>query len=207
MLFILENIEYKLQNKVILNNLSFSIKPGQHLLLHGPSGCGKTTLINLMSGLLRLSAGRILFENTDYSGLSDEKLDSLRADNFGFIFQKLHLINHLNVEQNILIAKNKQHFQDLDQLIKELNIFDKKKQMIRDLSVGEAQRVAIARGVINNPKVIFADEPTSSLDDLNAKKVMNLILSQTEKINSTLVMSSHDIRIKNFFSNVLEVSK
>jgi len=206
MLFKIKNLEYKIENQEILSKQNFDLEKSNHLLILGPSGCGKTTLINLMSGLLKPTSGIVLFENKDYSSLSNEEIDKIRAENFGFIFQKLHLIGHLSVEQNIILAQNNPNSQNVSKLINNLGLSGKNKQMARDLSFGEAQRVAIARGVANNPKVIFADEPTSALDDVNAKKVMNLIFSQVEKTNSTLIVCTHDERIKKLFFNVMQIS-
>lgn len=206
MLFNIKNLEYSFKKQKILSKkLSFKLNKSNHLLILGPSGCGKTTLLNLMAGLLRVSNGVIEFEGNDYSLLSNNEIDETRANNFGFIFQKLHLINHLNVEQNIILAKNKNDSQNIYSLIEQLGLSKIKKQEIRNLSFGEAQRVAIARALINNPKVIFADEPTSALDDLNTKKVINLLFSNAIKNKSTLIVCTHDKRIKSKFSNILEL--
>jgi len=206
MLFNIKNLEYSFKKQKILSKkISFKLNRSNHLLILGPSGCGKTTLLNLMAGLLRASNGLIEFEGYDYSLLSNSEIDKTRANNFGFIFQKLHLINYLNVEQNIILAKNKKDSQNINSLIDQLDLSKIKKQMVRNLSFGEAQRVAIARALINNPKVIFADEPTSALDDLNTKKVMNLLFSNAIKNKSTLIVCTHDKRIKNKFSNILEI--
>ncbi len=206
MLFKIKNLEYKIENKEILSKQSFNLETSNHLLILGPSGCGKTTLINLMSGLLKPTSGIILFNNQDYSNLSEESIDRVRSENFGFIFQKLHLISHMNLIDNIKLAQIKSNTKYLEKLINNLDLSEKKFEIARNLSFGEAQRVAIARGVANNPKVLFADEPTSALDDKNTKKVMNLIFSQAEKTNSTLIVCTHDNRIKKMFSNVLEIS-
>ncbi len=206
MLFEIRNLEYIFNNFRILKSKSFFIEKNKHFLILGPSGSGKTTLLNLMSGLLRTSSGSIYFKKKNYSHLSEEELDDLRSKNFGFIFQKLHLIGHLNVEQNIILAQTKRNYKNIDKLINNLNLDNKKKQKASDLSFGEAQRVAIARGLANNPQVIFADEPTSGLDDINTKKVINLIFSQVKKNNYTLIVSTHDDRIKNYFSNILKLS-
>ncbi len=206
MLFNIKNLEYSLKKKKILSKkISFKLNKSNHLLILGPSGCGKTTLLNLMAGLLRSSNGIIEFEGYDYSLLSNSEIDKTRANNFGFIFQKLHLINYLSVEQNIILAKNKKDSQNINSLIDQLGLSKIKKQIVRNLSFGEAQRVAIARALINNPKVIFADEPTSALDDLNTKKVINLLFSNAIKNKSTLIVCTHDKRIKNKFSNILEI--
>ena len=158
-----------------------------------------------MTGLLKPSSGEIFFEDKNYSLLSDQELDNLRSENFGLIFQKLHLIKHLNIEQNISLAKNKSHSLNINELINDLGLFGRNKQIAKNLSVGESQRVAIARGIANNPKVIFADEPTSALDELNTKKVIELLFTQEKKTYATLIVSSHDYRIKKYFSNILEM--
>ena len=205
MLFDIKNIKYKVEDSIILNNLSFKVNEEQHLLILGPSGSGKTTIINLLSGLLKPSSGYINFKNTKYSVLSELQLDQLRSENFGFIFQKLHLIEHLNVEQNIAIAKNKKNSLDINKLLDNLGLNGYNKMIVKNLSFGESQRVAVARGVVNNPKVIFADEPTSGLDDKNSKLVIKLIFEQVKKTGSTLIVSSHDQRIKKNFSKILEI--
>ena len=205
MLFTLSDIIYKFKKKEIFKKKKLNFTEGEHVLLHGKSGCGKTTLVNLMSGLLRPSSGTIFFENVDFSSLSDRELDDLRSNNFGLIFQRLHLIGHLDVEQNLKLASKVSNAKNILSLIKYLGLEDKKKQLAKDLSVGEAQRVAIARAVANNPKVIFADEPTSALDDHNTIKVMELLFDQTQKNKSTLLVASHDDRIKKYFSRVVKM--
>ncbi len=207
MLFNITDIEYHTKGHSILDKRSLNVGEGQHLLLLGPSGCGKTTLMNLMAGLLRLSAGDIFYQDNSYSSLSDSSLDKLRAENFGFIFQKIHLIKHLTVEQNIALAQRKPDPMRIQELIKDLGLCGKEKQKAHNLSVGEAQRVAIARAVANNPKVIFADEPTSALDDKNTRRVMDLILGQAQKTNATVIAATHDARIKPHFKTVLEIAE
>lgn len=188
-----------------MTDFNVSLKAGEHLLLLGPSGCGKTTLMNIMAGLLRASSGDVCFAGKNYASLSDRDLDNLRAENFGFVFQKLHLIGHLSVAQNIALAQTKPDTARVITLINDLGLSGKEAQKARDLSVGEAQRVAIARAVSNNPKVIFADEPTSALDDANAAKVMNLIFDQAAKTGATVIASTHDGRIKDRFEKILEM--
>ncbi|MAI29441.1 MAG: ABC transporter ATP-binding protein [Rickettsiales bacterium] len=206
MLFKIKNLEYQKSNKKILSNLNFDVEKGKHLLILGSSGSGKTSLINIMSGLLKPTNGEIFFKEYKYSLLLEEEFDKIRATYFGFIFQKLHLIGHLNVKQNIDLIKNKIDSNKLEKLILRLGLTQKSQQMVSELSVGEAQRVAIARGLANSPKVIFADEPTSSLDDYNAQKVIELILDQTKQTNATLIVSTHDKRIKKYFSKITEMS-
>ncbi|MGB1077006.1 MAG: ABC transporter ATP-binding protein [Bdellovibrionales bacterium] len=204
-MFEIKNIEFKSGEKKLFSLESEHIKRGQNTLLLGPSGCGKTTLMNIMAGLLKPASGEIVFERKNYATMSEQQIDQLRANNFGFIFQTLHLIGHLSVAQNIALVQTTSDPERVQTLINELGLSGKEKQKASDLSVGEAQRVAIARAVANNPKVIFADEPTSALDDLSTKKVMDLIFDQAKKTGATIIAATHDDRIKKYFDTVLEL--
>ena len=201
----IKSLEYEVNNQKIIKGNSFNINHKDHQLILGDSGSGKTTLLNLMSGLLKPSKGEILFEGVKYSTLNEKDLDSLRAENFGFIFQKLNLIDYLSIKQNLALVKDKLNSYDVDKMISELGLSGKSNQEVKNLSFGEAQRVAIARAVINNPKVIFADEPTSALDDSNTEIVMKMIFEYVNKNNSTLVVCTHDDRVKKFFSNAMVI--
>ena len=205
MFFLVKNLDFIIGNNTILSELNFSLDNGSHLIISGPSGSGKSTLIYLMSGLYRPTSGHVSFESNDYSKLTDKDIDEMRAKNFGLIFQRLHLIKHLTVEQNILLGFNKIKLPNIEKLIEDIGLTAKKKQLAKDLSFGESQRVAIARGVVNNPKIIFADEPTSSLDDENTTRVLKLISAQANKNKSSIVISTHDERVKKFFKNILEI--
>lgn len=205
MFFLVKNLDFIIGNNTILSELNFSLDNGSHLIISGPSGSGKSTLINLMSGLYRPTSGHVSFESNDYSKLTDKDIDEMRAKNFGLIFQRLHLIKHLTVEQNILLGFNKIKLPNIEKLIEDIGLTAKKKQLAKDLSFGESQRVAIARGVVNNPKIIFADEPTSSLDDENTTRVLKLISAEANKNKSSIVISTHDERVKKFFKNILEI--
>ena len=205
MFFLVKNLDFIIANNTILSELNFSLDNGSHLIISGPSGSGTSTLINLMSGLYRPTSGHVSFESNDYSKLTDKDIDEMRAKNFGLIFQRLHLIKHLTVEQNILLGFNKIKLPNIEKLIEDIGLTAKKKQLAKDLSFGESQRVAIARGVVNNPKIIFADEPTSSLDDENTTRVLKLISAQANKNKSSIVISTHDERVKKFFKNILEI--
>ena len=201
-----KNLEFKVANKTILNKQNFSVSKSKHLIISGSSGSGKTTLMNLMSGLLKPTSGFVSFEDNDFSKLTEDNIDQIRSKNFGFIFQRLHLIKHLTVEQNILLGLNKDQSPNIDDLLDDIGLKNKHNQLAKNLSFGESQRVAIARGIINSPKVIFADEPTSSLDDKNTKKVLELIFFQAKKNNSTIIISSHDERVKKFFKKIQEIN-
>lgn len=206
MLFDVNNVCFTVRNTQILDNVNLHVEAGQSLLLLGPSGSGKTSLLNILAGLSQPGSGEVKYNDQIYAALSQSELDRLRANNFGFVFQKLLLIGHLSVEQNIGLSQSKADHQRIKNLVDDLGLSGKEKQKARDLSVGEAQRVAIARAVVHNPTVIFADEPTSALDDINAEKVMNLIFDQAKKSGATVVTATHDARIKGMFDNILEIA-
>ncbi len=205
-MFELDNITFKNKQRTILSLDNKRVAKGENILLLGPSGCGKTSLMNIMAGLMSPTSGDVCFEDTSYAFLSNSDIDKLRAKNFGFIFQTMHLLGHLNVTQNIALAQTAPNPQRIQTLISELGLTGKDKQKAQDLSVGEAQRVAIARAVANNPAVIFADEPTSALDDANTQKVMDLLFDQAAKTGATIIAATHDNRIKKYFDTVWEIA-
>ena len=137
MFFLVKNLDFIIGNNTILSELNFSLDNGSHLIISGPSGSGKSTLINLMSGLYRPTSGHVSFESNDYSKLTDKDIDEMRAKNFGLIFQRLHLIKHLTVEQNILLGFNKIKLPNIEKLIEDIGLTFKKKQLAKDLSFGE----------------------------------------------------------------------
>ena len=206
MMFQISDLEFSVEGKTIFSLPEYLINQGQHLLLLGPSGCGKTTLMNVLAGLLKPSSGDVVFGDSHYSQLSEGALDRLRAEKFGFVFQRLHLIGHLSTTQNIALAQTKPNPTHIQRLLNELGLSGKQHRKARDLSVGEAQRVAIARAVANEPQVIFADEPTSALDDVNTHRVMELIFQSAQSAGATVIAATHDARIKGHFDKILEMT-
>ena len=181
----------------------------QHTLLLGESGSGKTTLLHLLSGLSRPKSGKVFIEDTDIYAMSESKLDKFRAQHLGFIFQEPHLLKNLSVLENILLAqylgKQNQDKTRVIDLLDKLQIADKAKSLPNELSRGQAQRVAIARAIINNPKIVIADEPTASLDDTNTNKVIDLLIETSSAYGATLVIATHDKRIKDSFSHTYKI--
>lgn len=178
----------------------FSLNKGEHCLLLGESGSGKTTLLHLMGGLLRGYSGSVQLAGAELSSLSEGALDKFRGKHIGFIFQKNHLISALSVEKNVIIASymagtsiDKSHAHEV---LTELGLGERIKSSVKEISQGQAQRVAIARAVVNHPAVILADEPTSALDDKNCERVIGLLLDVATHNNSTLVVATHDQRLK-----------
>lgn len=185
-----------------------TLEAGESLLVLGKSGSGKTTLLNLLAGLNKPSSGEITINGKVISKLSGHDLDKFRGQEIGIIFQKPHLLAAINVRENLQLAQyfNPNKGQDITALLEELGLASKEKSSVLTLSEGEAQRVSIARALVNSPKVILADEPTSSLDDENTEKVVSLLKNQAAKIGAALIIVTHDHRVKNQISNFIEVT-
>ncbi|WP_020530983.1 ABC transporter ATP-binding protein [Flexithrix dorotheae] len=191
--------------KKIISFPDWKLEQGAHSLMLGPSGSGKTTLLHILAGMLKPSNGNVFIAGENILELSGAAMDKFRGKNIGLIFQKPHLIESLTIKDNLLMA---QYFAGLSrdtdrikEILTELNIPDKINDKPHQLSQGEAQRVAIARALINKPKVILADEPTSALDDENCKAVYTLLDNQANKNKATMVISTHDQRLKELITN------
>jgi ABC-type lipoprotein export system ATPase subunit len=202
------NLTYAHNWKKVIHFPDFSIAKGEQFLLLGDSGSGKTTLLHLLGGLLKSQIGMIRIADTDITKLSASALDKFRANNFGFIFQKNHLIGALNVRDNLLMAPflagTKQDKLRVKEVLTKLGLIDKELAKINELSQGQAQRVAIARAILNTPSVILADEPTSALDDKSCEQVIRLLLEVSEN-KSTLIIASHDQRLKSHIQKYIQL--
>ncbi len=176
-------------------------------LILGESGKGKTTLLHLLAGLLRPVSGNVYIGGTDISKLSTSELDQFRGRNIGLIFQEAHFAAALTVKENLLLAQylagEKQDSHRVENILSRLNLVEKLHQKTYRLSTGQQQRVAIARALINKPQVILADEPTSSLDDTNCQHVVDLLEEQAATAGATLVIVTHDHRLKSRFEHQL----
>jgi putative ABC transport system ATP-binding protein len=184
------------QGKVTaLKGISFSVRPGELLAVRGPSGCGKTTLLMTAGGLLRPSDGQISLDGKDPYAMSPEMRSRLRARTIGFVFQQFHLIPYLTVRQNImtgsLAVPQKEASQKAQQLISRFGLDDRADHVQAKLSTGERQRTALARALLNEPKVILADEPTGNLDEDNAKTVFSY-LSEYVSDGGCVLLVTHD---------------
>lgn len=181
------------------------IAKNQHSLLLGDSGTGKTTLLHLLSGLSKPTTGEVHLMNQSLYAMNGTTLDAFRAKNLGFIFQEAHLLRNLTVTENIKLAqslaKNPVDEQAVVEILDYLQLKDKAHVLPSQLSRGQKQRVAIARAVINRPGLLLADEPTASLDDKNTDLVLQLLFSIANNYGSTLLIATHDKRIKDQFTN------
>jgi putative ABC transport system ATP-binding protein len=199
------------QGKVTaLKDVSFSVRPGELLAIRGPSGCGKTTLLLTAGSLLRPSDGQISLDAQDLYALSPEMRSRLRADNIGFVFQQFHLIPYLTVRQNIMTASLavtlKEASERTKQLISRFGLEDRADHVPAKLSTGERQRTALARALLNEPKLILADEPTGNLDEDNAQTVLGY-LSQYVNDGGCVLLVTHDARAAAHATRSLQMSR
>lgn len=182
---------------------------GEHTLLLGPSGCGKTTLLQLISGIRSSQAGNVWVDNTQINTLSQAKRDQFRGQHIGMIYQSSHFVRSLSVIENLALAQSfagqSVDPSKLKSLLDKLNILGKASQKTYTLSQGEQQRVAIARALVNSPVLILADEPTSALDDQNTNAVFDLLVNQANEVNATLIVVTHDNRLKSKLDKRIEL--
>jgi lipoprotein-releasing system ATP-binding protein len=175
------------------------------LLILGQSGKGKTTLLHLLALLLHPESGQVSVAGRSISHLEPEQIALIRAKNIGIIFQRAHFVSALSVIDNMLLsnflAEKPQDRKKAIFLANELGFAEHLNKKTSQLSQGEQQRVSIARALMNDPNVILADEPTSSLDDINCQRVIELLKMQSASIGASLVVVTHDQRLKNEFSN------
>jgi putative ABC transport system ATP-binding protein len=184
------------------------LKSSENLLIIGSSGIGKTTLLHLLAGLLESSSGSIKLFEKELSDLSSHQLDKFRKNNIGIVFQRPHFVNSLTVKENLQLAQyiaNKKDNNRIENILKNLNIFDKSDKKTNQLSQGEKQRASIALAIVNSPKLILADEPTSSLDDVNCDNVIKLLKKQATDFGAQLIVITHDSRLKKHFKNSIEL--
>lgn len=185
-------------------------REGETLLVTGSSGVGKTTLLHLLGGLLRPASGEITIDGVAINFFSERKLDHFRGQNIGLILQQSHFIEAFSVLENVALASwlatGKERTEKAKQLLAHLDMEMHSHKLPSQLSVGQQQRVSIARALINEPKLLLADEPTSSLDNENAFKVADLLEGLAKEFNTALVIVTHDSRLKERFSNQISLS-
>lgn len=192
-----------------LNGLNFTINSGEFVGIMGPSGSGKSTLLNILSGVDKGTTGNVIINNNDISEMKKDKLALFRRKNIGYIFQEFNLLDSLTVEENIslpLILDKKDQSEienSLNDLMNYFNILDLKKKYPYNISGGQRQRVAAARALINNPSIIFADEPTGNLDSKSANDVMTTIAKMNNEKSSTVLMVTHDPFAASFCKRII----
>ncbi len=204
----LQNLQHSFQTTTI-GYPDWEIEDGGQALILGNSGSGKTTLLHLVTALLQPTHGTIMIDGVNLAELSSSRRDKFRGKNIGIVFQKPHLIRSLTVAQNIRLGG---HFSGrkvssarLNEVADSLGISELLERKVHELSEGQAQRVSIGRAVIHEPTLLAADEPTASLDDENCDRVIKLLQAQAQRCKATLLIATHDHRVKDKFINRLEL--
>lgn len=206
------NKEYKRGREVVhaLKNINMQIKEGQFFVIVGPSGCGKTTLLNILSGLDRPTSGRVILDGMDItdSNLDESILPALRRDKIGFVFQGFNLVRNMSALENVtaplwpMDVRGKEITERGMELIRRVELVERKDHKPQQLSGGEQQRVAIARALITSPRVVFADEPTGNLDTKTGQSIMQLLRDLNKSKGTTFVVVTHDDTLIKFADRV-----
>lgn len=180
----------------ILDNISFSINASEAVAVVGASGSGKSTLLGMLAGLDTPSGGQVLFDGQDLSAMSEDGRAKVRAKDVGFVFQSFQLLDHLSALENVMLAlelttvPNKR--EKAVAMLERVGLGERMNHTPKTLSGGEQQRVAIARAFVRDPRIVFADEPTGSLDSTTGKRIIDLMFELREELGTTLVLVTHD---------------
>lgn len=200
---------------IALNKLSFTVNEGEFVAVMGPSGCGKSTLLNILGLLDDPDGGSFVFNGIEVAGFNERKRANLRKHNIGFVFQSFNLIDELTVFENVELpliytgVKPAERKERVDTVLEKMQIMHRRKHFPQQLSGGQQQRVAVARAVVNNPKLILADEPTGNLDSSNGNEVMDL-LTELNEAGTTIIMvthSEHDAKYSHRIIRMLDGQK
>lgn len=184
---------------VVLDNISLLLAPGEFTVISGASGSGKTTLLTILSGLDKPSNGRVWLAGEDITDLDENGLAPLRNRLIGFVFQAFHLVPSLTSKENIMfpaeLNRDPEASEKASHLLNRVGLWERRHNRPEQLSGGEKQRVAICRALINNPRLVFADEPTGNLDSENSREVVELLLDLQREFNTTLLLATHSSEI------------
>ncbi|MBO6524869.1 MAG: ABC transporter ATP-binding protein [Balneolaceae bacterium] len=205
--------EFKSGSKIltVVNDINFEIDEGTTCAIVGPSGSGKTTLLGLCAGLDRPTSGEVILKGENLNPLSEDERASVRNKHVGFVFQTFQLVPTLTAIENVMVPlelrgeATKEVRQRAKELLEEVGLGDRTHHYPTQLSGGEQQRVAIARAFINEPKILFADEPTGNLDTETGEYIEKLIFDLNEKQQTTLVLVTHDLELANKCGRIIKI--
>ena len=203
-----KGLNFKYNDQASFSFPDINLGKEENLLIIGSSGIGKTTLLHLLAGLLESNSGSINLYGQDISKLTQHQIDKFRGQNIGIVFQKPHFVNSLTVKENLQLAQylgNKKDQNRIIDILSSLDILDKENKKPKKLSQGEKQRASIAMAIVNSPKLILADEPTSSLDDENCDRVIKLLKKQASEFKAQLIVITHDNRLKKHFKKSIKL--
>ncbi|MBM9592866.1 ABC transporter ATP-binding protein [Leptospira sp. 201903075] len=201
MLLRVHNLTKRFGKDEAVSSVSFDVNQGDYVAIIGPSGSGKTTLLSMLTGMLSPSEGDILYDQTKLSQISKQELAEIRARDLGLVFQFSELVGNLTIKENILLPalftrkfSNDDYIRKCDYLIEHLKLGDIQNSLPRTLSGGQIQKAAIARSLINDPAILFADEPSGDLDPENSYLVQ-LLLNEYNKRNHSIILVTHDMKL------------
>lgn len=205
------NVSKAYEHTRILNNVSFTVDKGDFLVLMGNSGAGKTTLLNCISGMDTINSGNIDFQGKSIKNLNNKQLAKFRSEEIGFVFQDFQLIDEITLIDNLLlrgylVQKKEIAIKKATNLLKQLQLWDVRNNYSNELSGGQKQRGAIARALMNDPQIIFADEPTGALNSSAGKNVLDVLGKINKQYKTTIVMVTHDIKAASYGSKVIYMS-
>ena len=194
---------------IAVNDVSFEVEEGEFVAIIGPSGSGKTTILHMIAGLEKPTAGKIYFYGKDMYEMNKRDLTILRRQKIGIIYQFYNLISTLNVEENITLPieldKKKGNREKLDKIIKFLNIDNRKKHLPNEISGGQQQKVAIGRALIIDPNIILADEPTGNLDSNSSEEIIQLFKKINKEYHQTIIMITHNLEIAKQADKIIQI--
>ena len=202
----IKNLTKQFQNETEIDYHDITFETGKSYMLLGASGCGKSTLLNMIAGILSPTDGTILIDGVDMSGATQKEKDKFRIERIGYIFQDFKLINEMTVADNIGILRLEGvDISGIDEMLRALDIYEKKNAKIKHLSGGQKQRVAIARALVKKPDIILADEPTGNLNFAIGEQVIQELVRVSR--GKTLIAVTHDDRLAKYFDEVIDMNE
>lgn len=200
-----KNLSYHYPDTIEIEFPNIELGAGKPLLICGESGCGKSTLLHLLAGLRRPTKGSIMIDDQNVSEFSQAKMDRFRGQNIGIVYQQSYFIESLDLLDNLTVSPFSLQRDKVSTIAERLNIENLLDRYPNQISVGQQQRVSIARAVMNNPKLILADEPTSALDNENCRQVIELLLDEATTNEAALIIVTHDDRLRSEIDNCIEL--
>lgn len=202
----IKSLSKQFRNETAIDYKDLVFEDGKSYMLLGASGCGKSTLLNMIAGILAPETGEILINGCDMTQLSQKEKDKFRIQNIGYIFQDFKLISDMTVADNINILKLEHvDTSNMDAILKDLQMFEKKNKKVKHLSGGEKQRVAIARAIVKKPDIILADEPTGNLNFAIGESVIQQLVEIAK--GKTLIAVTHDERLGKYFDYTIDMNE
>lgn len=207
--------EFRLRGNIIraLINVNLEIEAGEFIMIQGPTGCGKTTLLNVMSGLDLPDEGSVILDGEDIARANEDRLSNIRRQKIGFVFQDFNLVDNLTAIENVeallwpTVLRTKEIEDRAIAALRAVDVLERKDHYPSDLSGGERQRVGMARAIIHQPRVLFADEPTGNLDPASGTNVLELLKKLNRDLGTTMIVVTHDSSLVKYGDRVVKMDR